>query len=87
MISNACFKTDRPIQCPPPPAPPSGQGGGDDDDDDDDEHSRRQGSVQVRVFPQSLLTDQQDTLFSVCMCDAVFLTPAGQEGPHGRAVA
>lgn len=41
MIPNACFKTDRPIQCHHPPTYRSGGG-------DEDEHSRRQSSVQIR---------------------------------------
>ncbi len=70
MIPNACFKTDRPIQCHHPPAPTgqvrSGQGGG-----DGDEHSRRQSSVQVRMFPESpaciLKQNKQDRhVLSLC---------------------
>lgn len=66
MIPNACFKTDRPIQCHHP-ATLAGRGG-----EDDDEHSRRQSSVQVREFPESparvLKQNQQDRhVLSLCL--------------------
>lgn len=70
MISNACFKTDRPIQCPPRP-PPSGQGGG----DDDDEHSRRQGSVQVYGCSHRASSQTSKTHCSLCACVTLCFWP------------